>query len=200
MPYLVLKNECPRMMPPVICFGAVLPRNSASDCHHVLPKCRTLTPSSSQIVIFKLTCHLSNHATSAMMASSAGSDAFAIIALLVISLFVLLLLRHFLPLRTTPAYLTVPIFLALALPISIILLVPIDLASTTTQRASRAIWLPTGALLVAWRLTYWLTFALTWYDSVHFILIANETGRSFLSSVNMSTQGIARRKTSSYTL
>lgn len=100
------------------------------------------------------------------MKSSIGSDAFALLALITISAFVLLLLRHFLPLRTTLAYLIVPIFLALALPISIILLVPIDLASSsrTDEEALRGIWLPQGVMLVAWRLTYWLTFALTWYD------------------------------------
>ena len=105
------------------------------------------------------------------MKSSVGSDAFALLALTLISVFVLLLLRHFLPLRTTPAYLIVPIFLALALPISIILLVSIDLASSsrTDEEALRGIWLPQGVIIVAWRLTYWLTFALTWYSSpVHF--------------------------------
>lgn len=96
--------------------------------------------------------------------SSLGSDAFALLALLVISLLVLLLLRHFLPLRTTPAYLLTPVFLALALPVSIILLVPIDLASSsgTDDEASRGVWLPPKVVLVAWRIAYWLTFALTW--------------------------------------
>ncbi|KAL9632024.1 MAG: hypothetical protein Q9164_005565 [Protoblastenia rupestris] len=98
------------------------------------------------------------------MKSSIGSDAFTLLALTFICIFALVLVRHFLPLRTTPAHLTVPIFLALALPISIILLVPIDLASSSRieDEASRGIWLPDGVLLVAWRLTYWLTFALTW--------------------------------------
>lgn len=105
------------------------------------------------------------------MKSSIGSDAFALLSLAFISIFVLLLLRHFLPLRTTPAYLVVPIFLALALPISIILLVPIDLASSSRidDEASRGIWLPDGVLLVAWRITYWLTFALTWYLYKHLL-------------------------------
>lgn len=96
--------------------------------------------------------------------SSVGSDAFALLALLVISLLVLLLLRHFLPLRTTPAYLLTPVFLALALPVSIVLLVPIDLASSsgTDDEASRGIWLPQKVVLIAWRIAYWLTFALTW--------------------------------------
>ena len=106
-----------------------------------------------------------------MSASSIGSDVFALLALLVISSLVLLLLRHFLPIRTTPAYILVPIFLALALPVSIILLVPIDLASSsrTNDEASRGIWLPEGIMVVAWRIAYWLTFALTWYVNIVFL-------------------------------
>jgi hypothetical protein len=97
--------------------------------------------------------------------SPVGSVVFTVLSLLVISLAVLLLLRHYLPLRTTPAYLLVPIFFALGLPASIILLVPIDLASSArdVDAGSRGIWLPEHVLLVSWRITYWLTFALTWY-------------------------------------
>lgn len=94
--------------------------------------------------------------------SSAGSNIFAIVSFLVISLLVLVLLRHYLPLRSTPGYLLVPVFLALALPCSIILLVPIDLASADGG-SSRGIWLPERAVLVIWRITYWLTFLLTWW-------------------------------------
>ncbi|EMD00693.1 hypothetical protein BAUCODRAFT_61175 [Baudoinia panamericana UAMH 10762] len=99
------------------------------------------------------------------VSSSVGSDIFAIVSLLVISLLVLLLLRYYLPLRTTPAYLLVPVFLALALPCSIILLVPIDLASATTsdEEPTRGVWLPDRVVLVTWRITYWLTFCLTWF-------------------------------------
>ena len=96
--------------------------------------------------------------------SPVGSEIFALLSLLVISLGVLLLLRHYLPLRTTPAYLLVPIFFALGLPASMILLVPIDLASSArdVEAGSRGIWLPERVLLVSWRITYWLTFTLTW--------------------------------------
>jgi hypothetical protein len=99
------------------------------------------------------------------MRSSAGSNAFAIVSLLSVSVSVLLLLRYFLPIRKTPAYLLTPIFLALALPISVILLVPVDLASSlrSDDEATRGIWLPEGVLLVAWRIAYWLTFSLTWW-------------------------------------
>ena len=98
------------------------------------------------------------------MAGATSSITFASLALLVISFSVLCLLRHFLPLRTSPLYLLIPIFLALALPISIILLVPIDLASSLKEEdeIARGIWLPTSTVLVAWRITYWLTFVLTW--------------------------------------
>lgn len=94
--------------------------------------------------------------------TSIGSDVFAVVAFLVISVSTLLLLRHYLPLRSTPAYLLVPVFLGLALPCSIILLVPIDLASADGS-SSRGIWLPERAVLVLWRITYWLTFLLTWW-------------------------------------
>ncbi|KAI4283059.1 MAG: hypothetical protein L6R38_002456 [Xanthoria sp. 2 TBL-2021] len=50
------------------------------------------------------------------MSTSVGSDIFAFLAILLIGLLVLLLLRHFLPLRSTPAFVLVPIFLALFLP------------------------------------------------------------------------------------
>lgn len=99
------------------------------------------------------------------MASAAGSDIFTAVALVLISLFVLVLLHHYLPLRTAPAYLTVPIFLALALPASIILLVPVDLASSARigDEASKGVWLPERVMLVSWRISYWLTFVLTWF-------------------------------------
>ncbi|KAF4551077.1 LMBR1-like protein [Elsinoe fawcettii] len=100
-----------------------------------------------------------------MASSSVGSNVFAGLALLTISVLVLLLLRYYLPLRSTPAYLLVPVFLALALPLSIILLVPIDLASSsgTDTEKGRGIWLPERVILVAWRISYWLTFLLTWF-------------------------------------
>ncbi|KAI5863117.1 LMBR1-like membrane protein-domain-containing protein [Durotheca rogersii] len=93
------------------------------------------------------------------------SEIFAVLALLVLSLVVLLILRHYLPLRKTPAYLLVPVFFALWLPATIVLLVPIDLASnaSTDDEATKGIWLPPRALLVSWRISYWLTFVLTWF-------------------------------------
>lgn len=100
--------------------------------------------------------------------SAVGSEAFALLALLAISLATLLILRHYLPLRTTPAYLLVPIFFALGLPASIVLLVPIDLASHASPDdvGSRGISLPDNVLWVSWRIIYWLTFALTWYAAL----------------------------------
>lgn len=121
------------------------------------------------------------------MATSVGSDLFALLSLLLVASLVLLLLRHFLPLRCTPAYVLVPIFLAIFLPVSIILLLPIDLASSlrTEDEATRGVWLPYKAVLVAWRITYWLTFGLTWYLSHRSIHMRHETqvllGLSFRS-------------------
>ncbi|KAM5351370.1 hypothetical protein ACJ41O_004093 [Fusarium nematophilum] len=101
----------------------------------------------------------------ASSSSPVGSAVFSCIALLVISLVVLLILRYYLPLRTTPAFYLLPIFFALWLPSIVVILVPIDLASsaTTGDEATRGIWLPERVILVSWRITYWLTFALTWF-------------------------------------
>ncbi|KAL2124281.1 hypothetical protein VTJ04DRAFT_646 [Mycothermus thermophilus] len=96
---------------------------------------------------------------------SVPSVVFSVVALLCISVVVILILRHFLPLRSTPAYLLVPVFFALWLPASMVFLVPIDLASSATvdDVDARGIWLPERALTVSWRINYWLTFALTWF-------------------------------------
>ncbi|KID90911.1 LMBR1 domain-containing protein [Metarhizium guizhouense ARSEF 977] len=102
------------------------------------------------------------HITSS--AAPVGSIIFSIFALLVISIIVLLILRYYLPLRTTPGFYLVPIFFALWLPSIVVLLVPIDLASSaaTDDETTRGIWLPERVVLVSWRITYWLTFVLTW--------------------------------------
>lgn len=103
------------------------------------------------------------------MGAPVGSSIFFVFALLTITLFVLLLLRYYLPLRTSPSYVVVPVFLALALPASIVFIVPIDIGSVQLETDSEheaihhGIWLPQRALLVAWRITYWLTFVLTWF-------------------------------------
>ena len=99
------------------------------------------------------------------MTSGTGSAIFTVVSLSSICVAVLFLLRYFLPLRTTPAFVLFPIFLALALPSSAILLAPIDLASSSgpEDEASKGIWLSRRPLLVAWRLIYWLTFMLTWF-------------------------------------
>ncbi|KAJ4374465.1 hypothetical protein N0V86_007332 [Didymella sp. IMI 355093] len=96
--------------------------------------------------------------------SAAGSTAFFILSLLSICGLVLLLLRYYLPLRTTPAHVVVPVFLAIALPASIVVLLPIDLASSagTDTDGARGIWLNDTVVYKSWRIVYWLTFALTW--------------------------------------
>ncbi|KAF5692481.1 integral membrane protein [Fusarium denticulatum] len=103
------------------------------------------------------------HITSS--SSPVGSAIFSCIALVVISLVVLLILRYYLPLRTTPAFYLIPIFFALWLPTIVVILVPVDLASSavTGDEDSRGIWLPERVILVSWRISYWLTFALTWF-------------------------------------
>ncbi|CBY00637.1 similar to LMBR1 domain-containing protein [Plenodomus lingam JN3] len=99
-----------------------------------------------------------------MTSSAGGSIAFFVLALLTIIGLVLLLLRYYLPLRTTPAYVVVPVFLAIALPASIVVLLPVDLASSAgiATDGARGIWLPDTVVYKSWRIVYWLTFALTW--------------------------------------
>lgn len=100
--------------------------------------------------------------------SPVPSEIVALVALFCISIVVVLILRYYLPLRTTPAFLLVPVFFALWLPASMVLLVPIDLASSAMvdDIDARGIWLEPRALRVSWRITYWLTFALTWYATL----------------------------------
>ncbi|TWU73643.1 hypothetical protein ED733_003306 [Metarhizium rileyi] len=102
------------------------------------------------------------HITSS--AAPVGSIIFSIFALAIISVIVLLILRYYLPLRSTPGFYLIPIFFALWLPSIVVLLVPIDLASSaaTDDETTRGIWLPERVVLVSWRITYWLTFVLTW--------------------------------------
>lgn len=119
---------------------------------------------------------MASSSASTAISSSIPSDVAAVFALIVICGLVLLLLRHYLPLRGTPAYLLVPVFLALVLPTSIVLLVPIDLASSsgTDTEGARGLWLPERIMVVAWRIAYWLIFALTWYASSVLKLLRQE--------------------------
>jgi len=100
----------------------------------------------------------------AMTTTAGGSTVIFTLALLAITSLVLLLLRYYLPLRTTPAYVVVPVFLAIALPASIVVVLPIDLASRVDADAdgARGVSLSDAVVYKAWRIIYWLTFALTW--------------------------------------
>lgn len=91
-----------------------------------------------------------------------ASGILAGIAFVSIALIALLLIRFYLPLRTTPQYLLFPVYLALVIPCSIIVLVPIDLASNSGADKDRGVVLGYRILLVVWRIAYWLSFALTW--------------------------------------
>lgn len=138
---------------------------------------------------------------------SAGSLVFSLLALLVISIVVIVILRRYLPLRTTPGFYIVPLFFAIWLPSIIVLLVPIDLASSasTDDEATKGIWLPERVILVSWRITYWLTFALTWYataSTARLNHISNKILAGSFSpfSMNTPTQDTANHKTSFDTL
>lgn len=136
--------------------------------------------------------------------SPVGSSIFSVVALLVVSLIVLLILRHFLPLRTTPAFYLVPIFFGLWLPSIIVLLVPIDLASNATpdDEAIRGIWLPERVIVVSWRISYWLTFALTWLVASIIFNVPHAdlaTGSYYRSLANTPTPVTANQQQNSCT-
>jgi hypothetical protein len=130
---------------------------------------------------YKLRCYLPTKqidmvslesAYASMATSSAtpiGSTVFLSLFFVAICLLTLLLLRRFLTVRATPAYITVPVFLALVLPASVVLLVPVDLTSSSREKGkgTNGVWLPSHAVLVLWRITYWLIFCLTWFVSSH---------------------------------
>jgi hypothetical protein len=134
--------------------------------------------------------------------SPVGSEIFAALALFVLSLLVLLIIRYYLPLRTTPAYLLVPVFLALWLPAYMVILMPIDLSSSATidDDSKKGIWLPHRLILVSWRITYWLTFVLTWYGTKDNVTCSWQTtdgipGSSYPSSPSIPIQATANPKT-----
>lgn len=61
-----------------------------------------------------------------------------------------------------PAYLTVPLTLAVFIPLSLVYLLPID----WTQKTSEGdLWLslPDNVILNNWKVNYWIMFALTWF-------------------------------------
>ena len=93
----------------------------------------------------------------------AGSNVLVGLALSTTCGAALLIIRHFLPLRSTPAYLVFPVFLALALPFSIIVLLPVDISFQCASWVQvPEVCSPSEILVISWRIIYWLAFALTW--------------------------------------
>ncbi|KAK9472927.1 LMBR1-like membrane protein-domain-containing protein [Dipodascopsis tothii] len=72
-----------------------------------------------------------------------------------------LVINRYSELKRTPEYLIISLFLAVYIPFSIILLVPIDLASSSSD-GTPLVSLPERATYAIWRVIYWLAFALTW--------------------------------------
>ncbi|KAK9432153.1 LMBR1-like membrane protein [Lipomyces doorenjongii] len=68
---------------------------------------------------------------------------------------------YFCTIRRTPSYLLVALFCAVYIPLSIVLLVPIDLASSTSD-SQPLLALPRNVTFATWRVVYWLAFFLTW--------------------------------------
>lgn len=63
--------------------------------------------------------------------------------------------------RSTPLYIFIPLFLAVYIPCSIVVLVPIDLISSS-KGPDAFFYLSEHARYILWRVTYWGAFFLTW--------------------------------------
>lgn len=61
-----------------------------------------------------------------------------------------------------PLYFTIPITLAVFIPMSIIFLLPMDYISHNTKEELVLFNLPDKAILYIWKINYWTTFILTW--------------------------------------
>ncbi|KAK9461016.1 LMBR1-like membrane protein [Lipomyces oligophaga] len=79
----------------------------------------------------------------------------------ILSVAVILTIDHFITRKRIPSYLLVALFSAIFIPFSIILLVPIDLATSTSGEVP-LLSLPRKVTFVLWRLEYWISFGLTW--------------------------------------
>lgn len=77
------------------------------------------------------------------------------------ALFAVAWVRQYTRLRDTPAYVLFPLLLAVYIPYSIVVLVPIDLMSSS-QESHPLFYIGERARLIIWRVTYWLAFVLTW--------------------------------------
>lgn len=85
---------------------------------------------------------------------------FPVLAFALTAVITLAGLRMYTPLRQTPYYILLPLFIAVYIPCSIVVLVPIDLVSSSNQ--STLFYLSEEVRLVLWRVIYWLAFFLTW--------------------------------------
>lgn len=74
----------------------------------------------------------------------------------------LLGLSMFTKLRQTRAYVLLPLFLSVYIPCSIVVLVPIDLVSSSKYGKESIFYLSEEVRLLLWRVIYWLAFFLTW--------------------------------------
>lgn len=85
------------------------------------------------------------------------------IAFTLTALITLLGIRRYTRLCETPSYVLVPLFFAVYIPCSIVVLVPIDIVSSSKHSKSTAsFYLPKEVRLALWRIIYWLAFILTW--------------------------------------
>jgi hypothetical protein len=86
---------------------------------------------------------------------------FVLLAFLATALVSLWAISRYCRIREVSAYVLVPLFVAIYIPFSIVVLVPIDLMSSS-QNSHPLFYINEAARLIIWRVMYWLAFTMTW--------------------------------------
>ena len=71
--------------------------------------------------------------------------------------------QHHINITKYPFYFAIPVTLAVFLPMLIVVLLPLDYVSHTSKSPPLWFHLPDSLILVLWKITYWITFCLTWF-------------------------------------
>lgn len=87
---------------------------------------------------------------------------FPVLAFCLTGVVALVGISAFTRLRKTPYYVLVPLFFSVYIPCSIVVLVPIDLVSSSKNGKSSLFFVSESIRLILWRIIYWLAFTLTW--------------------------------------
>lgn len=71
-------------------------------------------------------------------------------------------IRYHINIFEYPPYVSIPVILAVYIPLSIIFLLPIDYVTHNSSNYVEWFSLPDSVILLLWKFSYWMTFLLTW--------------------------------------